>query len=184
MTMEGLLWLIVIGSVVYFIYYDHVYKRTKNYKEKQVTTLEVSADKLMADYFPLVDEYLASLATPEELQKYREDLNKRKKRVTSYINLATFKMGSLDNSEKVVKIILKNVDKFMDVKLKYIRLREKLKHGTINQRLEIAQDWFDYVSTYVSPDARYEPDGRSVTQVKLDEIDKRFGEKLKASSKY
>lgn len=186
MTMEGLLWLIVIGSVVYFIYYDNVYKRTKVYKEKQIIDLAQKADQLLAAYdsnFQNTQVMLDNLMTRKEQTKFIIELEEKDDDEKNELmkKLMQPKESNFGNEATAQRLLL-ILDMLKNTKIKYIRLMERLKHGSVSERLRMTQDWNYYVRLFVD-ETSADPNYFHQIWAVLKEIEKRFDDKLEASSK-
>lgn len=183
MVMEGII-LLVIGLVAYFIYYDHIYKRTKSYKEKQIIRLGQEEKQLLtenASVFEEIQSFLDKIFTREEQAKFTEELNRKdEKEISEMMKKLMQPIKSNLTDKAAAQRVFIMLHQFERTKLKYVRLMERLRYRSVDDRLKATQDWIDYVRIFID---QGNADRMHLVLVTLEEIEKRFDEKLTASGK-
>lgn len=182
MVMEGLLWLLIIAIVAYGFLDTFVYKRTKSYKEKQIMSLVQEADQLLSNADPNLENTQATLdrlITRKEQAKFLKELSEKDDHEKSEMIKKLMQPTESNMTNKAIAHrIMLILDKFKGAKFKYIRLMERLKYGSVDDRLKVTQDWNYYIKLFVD-ETSADPSTFLQVWVVLEEIENRFDEKLK-----
>lgn len=181
MIMETL-FLFAIGLVIYLAYYAYVYKKTKSYKEKQLVNLIEETYQLETEHLenlPNTEVFLDSLMNRKEQQDFLAELDNKEDKEKSELMKKLMQPKESNMADRAIaQRLLLMFDKLKTTKFKYIRLMERLKYVSIDEQLKAAQDWNYYVRLF-NDESSADPNNFHQVLVILEEIEKRFDEKLR-----
>lgn len=177
--METLLWLLFIGGVLYTLFEHFIYKRTKNYKEKQILKLVQEADDMLSNTDPDLQNTQALLdnliSRDEQVKFSNKILMMDDNAISKMLNKLLLPKEDNMTNETIAQRIFLLLYRFKNTKLKYVRLMKRLEHDSIDEKLKVTKDWCEYVRIFVNAKTT---DNFPLAMISFEEIERRIDKKL------